>query len=128
MEKLDVIVSKIKRGMAFKNWRAADLARHSGLSKGTISKLLNGQLQTGDVRTLRQTAMALGYDQDEFLVDAGLLDRTKDAERNAELNRFERILKELNPSDRERLYGIAKTFLPPTPQRKINNEPAYNND
>lgn len=57
--------------MQLQEWSQADLARHSGLTKGAISKYINGRIP--DESAIRKIAHALKLPVDFVFEQAGLL-------------------------------------------------------
>ena len=58
-------INRLADDMAAKGWLAADLARKAGVSKMTVSRVLNSDSQSA--RTMAKLAEALGYTVRRYL-------------------------------------------------------------
>lgn len=76
MPRVDKFVGTLKREMANANLSAADLSRLSGVSKASLSLLLNGHTKTlPNALTLLKLGQALGISVDSLL--AGIIERSR---------------------------------------------------
>ena len=58
-------VQKLQEDLDGRGWLPADLSRHSGISKETVSRVLRGERM--NPRTWKRFAEALGYDLRRYL-------------------------------------------------------------
>lgn len=59
-------VERLDEDMAARGWQPIDLARHANVSRMTVSRWRNGDVQTA--RTTAKLAAAMGYSPRRYLV------------------------------------------------------------
>jgi transcriptional regulator with XRE-family HTH domain len=89
-----------KRGL-----NQSDLSKLSGLSRGTLSNLVNGTRGFGP-DSLAAIARALKLPAEEVFRAAGILPQVK--EKSAQISKFDHLLETLSAEDIEDLYAVAR--------------------
>jgi transcriptional regulator with XRE-family HTH domain len=98
------IASWIRRQMRRREWSAADLARHMGMSPGRISEWLAGKRQPSSA-SCHRLADAFDADPDYVLALAGHRPATAQAQPNTELSELFALLKRARLTP-DRLAGL----------------------
>lgn len=92
-----------------RGWRAATLARESGISRGAISHIFNHE-RTPGIDMLRAIAKAFDLPLITVLQAAGMADATPPQEELG-FNEWMRLFKEADEETRARLLALAKASL-----------------
>ena len=94
-----------------RNWTQAELSRRSGISRGTINKIIEREVKRPFLSTCKKIARALGLPEAVVLKRAGWdFAQTSEEELSPEVAEINRIFKSLSPRSKKALLEIAATL------------------
>lgn len=94
-----------------RDWRQADLARRSGLTRTTISRVITQQRTRPDDETLQAIARALGYPAEEVYRRANRLPPKRDASKRDVVLRLMELAADATDEDLEEVEYILRGKL-----------------
>jgi transcriptional regulator with XRE-family HTH domain len=97
----------LQREIEQRGWRQSDLARHSGIDSGLISRILNGERKPG-IETCRAIARAFGLADIQVLDIAGLATNQDRAKFSPTIEAIAMMLNDLPESDQEEIRAMVR--------------------
>jgi transcriptional regulator with XRE-family HTH domain len=102
----NAIPGNLRRLMQRRDFQQAELAKRSGLSEATISRILSGEQRNPTAETLRALARALGVGVADLLAEDGRPHGVDDEAEEILLN----LYRVLGPEDRAKIVEYAEAI------------------